>query len=154
MPKMNWEKETSGGNVVYPAGTYHVRVTGFERVTAKTGTEQIRWKAEIVAPEEHRGRSILEHTALTDAALWRTANFVKACSVDTSECPVMDTSGPGFDVILNNCKERKMFWHVQEEIGQNGNPRNKIVDYQPDPDEIVFKITKDNLNADDVAWED
>jgi hypothetical protein len=147
--KMDWKKETSDEMTVYPAGTYYARMSGYERVEAKTGTKQIRWKFEILEPDQYKSKTILEHTALTEAALWRTANLVRALSVDTSNCPSSDTDHHHFDVILETCKERKLFLHVKEEIGQNGSPRNSIVDYKRDESEEMIEPKFDEP----IAWE-
>lgn len=149
MVNMNWADETGGDFKVYPEATYKVRIVSFERVSASTGTEQIRWKAEIVEPDAYHGCTIIEHTALTTAALWRTASLVKACGVNTINCPVMDTDGPAFNQILTACKERTLFWLVQEEVGNNGKPRNRIVDYSADPD---LEVIEPQQTA-DIKWE-
>jgi len=149
MPNMDWKKETST-NTVYPAGTYYVRIISHERCKAKTGTNQIRWRAEIVSPEENRGRTMIDHTALTEAALWRTANMVASCGVDTSKSPTVDTDSPSFTAILDACKERKLYWRVEEEVGQNGLPRNSIAEYKQDPDQPVIEPTL----KEDIAWDE
>jgi len=141
---MDWKKEQSGDFIHYPAGTYYVRIVSWERLKAGTGTEQIRWRAEIIAPEEHKGRSILDHTALTETALWRVAKAVAACGVKTEG--KVDTSGAAFEAVLNACKERRVYWHVTEEM-YNGKIRNKIVDYQPDTEQEVIGPTPE-----DIEW--
>lgn len=144
---MDWEKESSGDFITYPAGTYHVRITSWERLSASTGTEQIRWRAEIIAPDEFKGRSILDHTALSEAALWRVARAVAACGIKATG--KMDTSSPQFEAILTACKERRLFWHVNEEM-YKGKVRNKVVDYQPDPDMEPVNLN----NEDDIKWDE
>jgi len=146
MATIDWKSGTAG--LVYPAGTYKVRVISWERTKAGTGTEQILWQAEIIEPEEHRGRSIREYTALTNAALWRTAKLVGGCGINVAELGTMDTDTQDFEAICTSCKERTAFWHVQEEVGQNGSPRNRIVDYKQDPDQEV----KEPLKVKDIAW--
>lgn len=138
MSTMNWKKETRSDFEVYPAGTYHVRVVNWERLTASTGTKQIRWRAEIISPDKYKGKTILDHTALTENSLWRICRAVNALGVDTSESPNMDTEGAAFDAVLNSCKERKVFWHIVEET-YNGQQRNKVADYQPDPEQENIK---------------
>lgn len=149
MPIMDFKKETGGEYVVYPAGTYHVRIVSWERVKASTGTQQIRWRAEILTPEDFRGKSMLEHTPLTEASLWRIANFIAALGVDAKECPKMDTDAPVFEAILNACKERTMFWYVKEEVGQNGKLRNSVAEYKLDEEQDIIVPQVDG----DLPWE-
>ena len=145
---MDWKKETSS-TFVYPAGTYYVRVVSWERVKASTGTPQIRWTNEIVAPEQHRGRNIFEHTPVTEKSLFCIANFVAACGVDTGNYLPMDTDSFKFDSILNACKERRLYFQVQEAT-YNGKAKNDIVDYQPDLEQPIVQLS----DGEEVAWED
>ena len=139
MPRMDWKKETGREFEVYPAGTYHVRIINWERLPASTGTEQVRFYGEIIAPEKYRGRSVLDHCALTEAALWRLGKAVSALGVDCiSDNLVTDTNGAKFDAILNACKERKVYWLLKEEIF-NGKNRNKVEDYQIDKEQDVIR---------------
>ena len=131
---IDWKQANTGEFEVYPKATYHVQIVSWEKVKASTGTPQIRWKVEILSPEEYRGKSILEHTALTPASLWRLANFIRGCGVDTTQCEKMDVDGAAFTKILNLCKERKSYWLVDQETGKNGKLRNVIVDYRREPD--------------------
>ena len=149
MPNMDWKKETSGEFIVYPAGTYRVRIISWERLKAATGTEQIRWRAEIVEPEEYRGKSILDHTALTETALWRLAKAVACCGIDTTKAPSMDTDGPAFESILNACKERTVFWNITEDM-YNGKVRNKVVDYVEDQEQPKIEVEEPT----DIAWDE
>jgi hypothetical protein len=147
VPKMDWKKETST-TPVYPTGTYHVRVIKHEKTTAGTGTKQLRWQAEIIAPETHKGGSIFDYTALTEAALWRTANLVAACGVDTSNSPIMDVDSASFEAILKSCHGRTLFWRNVEDKTPSGRPKNNIVDYVQDPEQPVIQPS-----ASDIPWE-
>ena len=139
MPQIDWKKEAENSipeRTLFPEGTYKFRVVSWERVTAKSGTPQIRWKLEIVEPDEYRGKSILEHTAITDKALWKVAKLVAACRVDTSACGIMDVTGSAFDRILTACKERTLYGRLIIDRRQ-GVERNNIVDYKEDEDRPI-----------------
>jgi hypothetical protein len=153
--EVNWEKEASN-NPVYPTGTYKVRIKATEPVTASTGTQQIRWKAEIISPEEHAGRSMVDHTALTEKALWRLANMVNAAGVDLKSAGVTDTNSPAFQNIVQSCVGRTMYWRNEQGTNPNtGAPKNNIVEYIQDSEQAVLKPA--DLNADmpdSIAWDD
>jgi len=143
MAEMNWGKERDKQQfTIYPTGTYKVRIISFEHTIANNEkqTPQIRWKAEIIEPDEYRGKTILEHTALTEAALWRTFNFINACNIDTSNLPNMDTEGVAFNKVLNACRERTMYWYIREELSNRGNPRNVVDNYKADPDQEISTV--------------
>jgi len=144
---IDWEAEQD--RMVYPQGTYKVIIDDFEHVTASTGTEQIRWKAKIVEPEEHKDRTIVDHTALTEKAIWRLQKLVKAAGLEAKSLGKTDTTSPQFEVILNACKGRKMFWAVGEELDNKGLPRNSINDYVNDLDQEPIKVGDDTTN---IAW--
>ena len=136
---MDWSKETGGDYEVYPEGTYQLRLNDWERCESKNEkkTKQIRWKFEIVSPDKYKGKPFTDHSALTEAALWRTANLVKAFGVDTSECPKMDTDHPVFEAIINACKERLVYANMTEET-YNGKQNNRVGDYQPDSHQAII----------------
>ncbi len=138
-PIMNWQKEASGNNPVYPSGTYKIQCTDFERIKASTGTSQIRWKAKIILPEAHAGRTIVDHTALTEKALWRVANMIGGFGIDLSQLSSMSTDPGEFDAICKFCLGRTAFWRNEESINPNtGAPRNNIVEYIRDQDQEVI----------------
>jgi len=124
---MDWQKETSGDFEVYPSGTYQLRLTDWERCEAKNQnkTKQIMWKFEIVSPDKYKGKQYTCFSALTEAALWRTANMVSAFGVDMSEAPKMDTEHPVFEAILNACKERLIYATI-EETTYEGKAKNEV----------------------------
>ena len=144
-PMMDFKKETRN-NPVYPEGTYHVRISEFKRVVASTGTHQIRWYANIIEPVEHAGRVIVEHTPLTDKALWKVANLINGCGIDTTKLEKMDTTGDLFDRVCHACVGRTAYWRNTAGTDQNGNPRNNIVEYKQDTNQDVIEFT----NSDDV----
>ena len=139
MPTMDFKKETRN-NPVYPEGTYHVRISSFEHVTASTGTKQLRWRANIIEPAEHAGRSIVEHTPLTDAALWKVANLINGCGIDTLKLPKLDTDSELFNRICNACVGRTAYWRNVPGTDKNGNPRNEIVGYKIDSNQPVIEM--------------
>jgi hypothetical protein len=143
-PVMNWRKETSSNNPIYPEGTYKVRIASFERVTAKTGTKQLRWRATIVLPEEHAGRSFVEHTPLTDKSLWKVAGLISACGIDTTKLENMGTDTALFDKVCHTCVGRTAMWRNAAGVSQDGNPRNNIVEYRPDPKQSVEVFSGDS----------
>ena len=144
---VDWEAEQD--RMVYPQGTYKVVIKEFERVTASTGTEQIRWRAVIVEPEEHKDRTIVDHCALTDKAIWRLQKFVKAAGLDAKTLGKTDTTSPQFDKILHTCVGRKMFWAVSEDVDNKGLPRNNVNDFVNDLDQEPISVGD---NTPDIAW--
>jgi hypothetical protein len=110
-------------------------------VTAKSErkTPQIRWKAEIV-DGEHEGRTIVDHTALTDAAIWKTANLIGGCGLKYE--PGLDTTSTYFDQLCQACIGRTAMWLNEVEKDNSGNDRNNIKRYEVDADqeEIEFSV--------------
>ena len=137
--EMDWKKETAGEYEVYPEGTYHLRLTSWERCEANNAnkTRQIRWKFEIQSPDQFKGKPFTDHSALTEAALWRTATIVRGLGVDTSDCPKMDTEHAVFDVILNAVKDRLVYATLTEET-YNGKQNNKVSEYKTDDHQAVI----------------
>lgn len=137
--EMDWQKETSGDYEVYPAGSYQLRLTNWERAEAKNAnkTKQIKWTFEIVSPDKYKGKTFVDFSALTEAALWRTANLVNALGVDMSEAPKVDTDHPAFEAILNACKERLVYATITEET-YNGKQNNKVGEYQQDTHQAII----------------
>jgi len=127
-------------NPIYPDGTYKVRINHFERVTASTGTPQIRWRANIVSPEEHAGRSIIIHTYLTDKSLWKIANLIFGCGVDVTKLKV-DTSSPVYDRICQACVGRLTYWRNVQSTTPSGDPKNEIVQFSRDETQDVITLT-------------
>lgn len=138
MAVMDWKKETRN-NPIYPKGTYRVRLDSWERVTSKptqkspAGTPQIRWKASIIAPDDFQGRTFIDHTALTQAALWRVANMVAGFGVIIDS--KMDTDSQAFNEVCNACIGRTAFWRNDDGVDLNGNPKNNVVEFKVDDDQ-------------------
>ncbi len=149
---IDWEKEQE--RMVYPQGTYKVVIDSWERATAKTGTEQIRWKAKIIEPEEHKDRGIVEHNALTEKAIWRLQKMVSALGVDAKALGKCDTTSPQFEKVLNICVGRNVHWLVAEENDLNGLPRNSIKDYVPDLSQEKIGIEQGAEDGAAVKWDE
>lgn len=134
---IDWKKAANGTKEIYPEATYKVRITNWEDCTASTGTPQVRWFAEIVKPEEpHGGKTIVEHTPLTETSLFRIANFVQACGISLDNVDKMVVGSAAFKAILDSCKERTTYWKVtvNEEFGNN-----KIDDYLLDEEQEIIE---------------
>ena len=142
---MDWKAEASNEFTLYPAATYKVKIKDWENTNAKTGTPQIRWKAVIIEPLEFEGKSIVEHTALSDRALWRLAKFVGAAGIELDKLPKMEVGSASFNRTLDSLKDRTMFWKVYVDNYQ-GKESNKIDDYLLDPkQELISPSLEDDL---------
>jgi len=138
MPEMNWNKETSGDYEVYPAGTYQIRLNDWERCeSSKKKTPQIRWKFEILSPENFKGKPFTDHIVLLETTLWRIANLIKALGIDTSEAPNMDTDSPVFEAILTACKERTAYVTLTETT-YDGKQKNEVDQYAQDTNQALI----------------
>ena len=143
MDKINWSEESKGeGFQVYPEGTYKVTIVGYEQVTAKTGTPQIRWKATILEPTELIGKNITLHTPLTTKSLWKIARLVKACGIDMASLGTMEIGSKAFLHVLDRCLRRTVYWHVSIGADNNGNQRNEIDDFRLDSEQEVIGLQK------------
>lgn len=149
--QINWnqpKRQGTGKYPIYPDGTYKVHIRSYETVEAKTGTTQIRWRAEIEEPAAHYGGSIIDHCALTEKALWKLTNFV-GCHIDTKQIATMEVGTPAFFKILDLCIGRTMYWRVSTGTNRNtGKPRNDVEEYLPDPTLPLRKL--DESTDDDV----
>ena len=130
MPKLPPPAE---GNPVLPSGTYRVRLTSHEYVKASTGTPQIRWKAEVIDPDEHTGRTFVDHTALTEKAIWRVSNLIGATGLKFT--PGIDTDSVYFKDLCHAAIGRTTMWVNAVEKDQKGNDRNNIKMYASDKDQ-------------------
>jgi hypothetical protein len=151
---MDWGKESEGGELhVYPEGTYKVSVNSFEKVTASTGTEQIRWKATILEPVEYVGKPITIHTALTDKSLWRVARLVKACGVDVKSLMKMEVLSPAFMQVLEACCRRTSYWHMIVTPNNKGQERNEVDDFRLDEEQEIVSIPQGDEEIPDFLKE-
>ena len=138
MPKL---PPPSEGNPKVPSGTYKVRLLSYEHCQAKTGTPQIRWKAEIIEPDDHAGQTIVDHTAMTDAAVWRVSNLIGACGLKFT--PNIDTTSSYFDQLCEATKGRTAFWRNEVGKDKNGNDRNNIKGFEVDTDQEVVEFAEE-----------
>lgn len=132
---IDWRKESDGNSdntkqEMVPQNTYAVEVNKWEKVKAGTGTPQVRWFAKIT-DGPFKGVSLLDHTPLTEKALWKIATFVKVCGIPVQSLPKMDINGEKFTRILDLCKGRKMYWEVIISV-YNGRKSNKVEGYIPE----------------------
>lgn len=139
---MDWGKEVPQGLEVYPEGTYKVMILDYKRVPASTGTPQIRWRAKILEPAEFEGKTILDHTALTEKSLWRVAWLVSACGIEVEKLGKMAVNSAAFEQVLENCKGRTIYWHLTVGIAPNGHERNTIDDYKRDDQQPPVEFIK------------
>lgn len=148
---MDW---SSHGNdrAVFPDGTYKVEVTNWEQVESKKGTPQIRWYGKVVASgdPQYMDKTIVEHTALTEAALWRVAKFVEAYQVDTSDLPKMTVGSIAFNKVLDTVIGRTAYWNVTYDEQYDN---NKVEDYLPDDDIESISLDEKEEVDDDSPFE-
>ena len=132
MPTMDWKKESDGGErEVYPSGTYHVECTGWSHCETSKGNKQVRWFTEIL-DGDHKGKKLVDHTVLTEAALWRIARLVQGFGVIVED--TMDTEGQAFEAVLNACIGRRAYWFTTKDEQYNN---NKIDRYEVDDQQGV-----------------
>ena len=131
--EIDWGKEAGG---LVEDGTYRVRINDYEEVKASTGTDQIRWHAEIIEGP-HTGRTLIDHTPLTQKSLWRLATLVQACGIDTSKLGKMVLKSNEFYKVLDLCKHRTTYWDVFTDT-HNGKKSNKVQGYFHDANNDVL----------------
>ena len=138
MPKL---PPPSEGNQIVPSGTYKVRLNSLEHCTASTGTPQIRWKATIIEPEDHAGVPLVDHTAMTDAAVWRVSNLIGGFGLNFT--PNVDTTSAYFDQLCQACIGRTAYWRNEVGKDKNGNDRNNIKNFEVDKDQDVIEFAEE-----------
>ena len=149
MGNIDWDKEGEGsGYTVYPEGTYKVSITGYEQVTASTGTPQIRWKASILEPSEYFNKPITLHTPLTEKSLWKIARLVKACGLDLKSLGKMEIGGKAFLNVLDRCLRRTTYWHLVITPNNKGQERNEIDDFKLDDEQMI----EETIQEDDAPF--
>ena len=140
MTTMDWETEGKGGDfTVYPEGTYLVCINGYERVTASTGTPQVRWKASIL-DGEFVGKPVTLHTPLTEKSLWKIARLVKACGIDLHGLAKMDIDGKAFNNVLDKCLNRTVFFVMGVSPDNKGRDRNDINEFRMDTKQKIITV--------------
>jgi len=144
MSSIDWKKESSGGDrTIYPTGTYKVMITGWQDCESKKGTPQIRWFADVVEPDQYKGKTIVDHTALSSSALWRIANMVQACGVDLSNAPTTELLSDAFKRILDLCVNRTTYWRLKLDEEYNN---NKIEEYILDDKQDTIEPTEEETD--------
>jgi hypothetical protein len=125
---------------VLPAGSYKVRLDKWEKCVARTGMEQIRYYATVV-DGEHEDKPLIDHLALSDAAHWRVAWFIKESlgwtKEDMQAIGKMEIGSERFNRCLDMAKGRTMFWVIQIDPTYNN---NKVTEYIDDPDAGRFDV--------------
>ena len=149
MSTVDWDKEdqSTGEYQVYPAGVYMVKINNWERVTASTGTKQIRFKGEIMEPEDFKGSRITDHAPLTEKSMWRVAKLVKGCGIDIKGLGKMDINSAAFANVLNMIKGRLTLWSLEVDKTPKGADRNSVVDN-------VCPVDQPILSASDLISEE
>lgn len=138
---IDWDRESQGADLeVYPEGTYKVIISGFEKVTASTGTPQVRWRANILEPQELLNKPITIHTALTEKSLWKIARLVKACGLDVKALGKMEIISPAFLRVLDRCVRRTSYWHLVITPDNKGRERNEVDDFRLDSDQPTEQV--------------
>ena len=143
--KINWSREGQSGTPLVPSGTYKVKIDKHMEVTASTGTPQIRWFATITegGGPSCIGMTLLDHTPLTEKALWKLGTFVRVAGVPTDKLGDMDTKGAAFQKVLDLVDGREMYWEVILSV-YNGRKSNKVEGYMPAMEQDLVDV--DNLD--------
>lgn len=134
MARCNWKTN----NVVVEAGNYHVTFDSWKDHTAKdSGNPCV-----IVTYLTEAGEPIADFLTLTDAAMWKVATVVEACSIDIGKLAEMDTASEEFRRVLNQCKGKRLYITVTKEK-REGKDRNSVVGYCPDGAENLEVLEDD-----------
>jgi hypothetical protein len=146
MPIVDFDKAGEGYTVL-PAGTYKVRIKKAEFKTSTTGNPMIQWHA-VVIEGVLIGSTVSDFTSLTDAAVWKAANLIKAAGVEVSG--KLDTNSKKFERLVQACVGQGMYWKVQEDVNAKGNPTNKVEAYARDTEQASVSCVED-IDAPDFA---
>lgn len=139
-PVVDFDKAGEGYTVI-PAGTYRVRIKKAEFKKAKaSGNEMIQWYG-VVIEGPQIGASISEFNTLTDAAVWKAGNFIKAAGIDVSG--KLDTNSGKFANLVNACIGQSMYWKVTEDVNAKGEPTNKVEAYARDTEQSSVIVSTD-----------
>jgi hypothetical protein len=121
--------DVSGGTgEVYPEGIYKVKIDKYEMKKASTGTEQVRWYGRI-AEGPYKGKTVLDHCALSDKALWKIGSFIHHAGFNLKKLPKLNTNSESFKRVLQSCVGREMYWYLIVDT-YNGKDNNKTSDYK------------------------
>jgi hypothetical protein len=141
MSKFSWKKQGNRNITPVPSGTYKVEIEKWEECESKKGTPQIRWYATIRGGEQD-GVSLVDHTALTPNAMWRTALLVQMTGVDTSNLPDMEVGSEAWKNVLDKVNHRTTYWRVTFD-SQYSN--NKVEEYAIDNEQEELILTEDDI---------
>ena len=130
--------DTEKSFMLYEKGPQRVRIKSIEDVKASTGNNQLRIKTEIIGGD-YDGKQLTDHVTLVDSCEWKLGKFVAGCGLDIKSLGSMDKESGAFRAMLNKLINKTSIWIVDQQADRNGNLRNTVADYQPDPDakEIV-----------------
>ncbi len=119
------EQDSEGSDTFVPAGKYRVGVKAFERRVAKTGTEVIRCRLQILDHPELAGQEKHEYFPLIGEAAWKVRRFFKALAETGSLEGTMDIDSVEFEELLKNSIGKTLFvtYGIEE---YEGSERNKL----------------------------
>jgi hypothetical protein len=140
MATVDMDNANTSGYVIYPAGTYKVRIKEWKRQTSKNkGTPQIEFKTEIINGQ-HNGSAYNEYIPITDRSVWKLANFIASCGIKAKG--KFDTEAPVFTTMLDQLLGRSVFITlIHDETYNNNKPTGYAID--DEQDEIEFEIVDD-----------
>ena len=101
----------------------------------------MRWKAEVRVGDQ-QGRTLVDHTALTDNAIWKTSNLIGGCGLKFPSD--VDTTSPFFQQLCKACVGRTSMWLNKVEQDQNGNDRNSIIRFEQDGNQEVIDFAPED----------
>ena len=139
MAVVDFDKAGEGYTVI-PAGTYRVRIKKAEFKKSKSGNDMIQWHGVIVEGSQI-GATISEFNSLTDAAVWKAGNFIKAAGIDVGG--KIDTNSGKFANLVNACVGQSMYWKVTEDVTPDGKPTNNVEAYAKDQDQASVIVSTD-----------
>ena len=149
MGKMNWGEEAKkSARPIYPSGSYKVRVDEWEPCEARTGTPQVRWFFKMLEPAKYAGEPLVDHTPLTDSALWKLAKLVSASGVVLKDVPTMEIMSESFKDVLDMAKQRVLWVKVKHDEQYNN---NKVEDYVAVDESEQPKVAYSGTKKDDAA---
>ena len=126
---IDWNTVASQTFPTYDAGTYKVRIDSWEETESKnTKTPQICWIGTIMEGPS-TGSKVRDFTPMTEKALFRVANLVKACNVDLSKLTEMEIGSKSFNAVLDACIGNTTYWTLTYDADYQN---NKVAEYSLD----------------------
>jgi hypothetical protein len=138
---------------LYDKGAYRVRIKSIEDVQASSGNDQLRIKTEIMT-EPYEGKQLTDHITLVQACDWKVAKFLHACGIDVKALGTINTTSGTFRATLNKVVNKTTVWVVDQQTGRDGNLRNVVTDYQPDPDAKDEPEDTPEFLKEEVNWDE